>query len=94
MTHEQLIEQMDDDAPVDLCADCFYAAGSGAEDMDEVWTGFLPEWNGWDFVVAACGGEFTDDLYCEGHFVKPSTPCDGCGSTLGGDRYCHMAVKR
>jgi hypothetical protein len=35
----------------------------------------------------ALGG--VDDHVCEGHFSR--FPCDGCGSPLGGNRYCYEA---
>lgn len=80
----------------DLCIDCVTADANGAdaEGISPDWTGFLPEWDGWLFGAVACGGTDDDDLYCEGHFVRPGTACHGCGSTLGGDRYCYSAVER
>lgn len=94
-THEQLIEQMDDRLPVDLCADCVIADANGTDELGGTpWRGFLPEWDGWLFGHIACGGTDDDDLYCEGHFAPPGRACDGCGTTLGGDRYCYVAVKR
>lgn len=71
---------------------------------DSTWPGFLPEWQHvggtiqeryrtWLWSHAQHGDGTPDDEdpeYCEGHFS--SLPCDGCGTHLGGERYCVTAV--
>jgi len=93
MTHEQMIE--DTTFPLDLCVDCTYANANGAdESTPDEWEGFLPHVSALLMSIAACGGEDVDDLYCEGHTVRPGQACDGCGTTLGGYRFCHVGVSR
>jgi hypothetical protein len=77
---------------VDLCPECLMVIENGTtEDVDPSWPGLLEEWAGWTFAALACGGQDVDDLYCEGHYVAPGRRCDGCGSGLGGDRFCYVA---
>lgn len=77
-----------------LCIDCVFADANGAGTAEHDggpsadWTGFLPEWDGWGFVgkVYRVG----DDIeIAEPHFGR--SPCDGCGSGLGGDRWDYDA---
>lgn len=73
------------------------------------WTGFLPEWDGWVFgpdytgmcdsgIEGGCGA--CDDCFdaherhADGHFVRPGTPCGGCGTTLGGGRWAYIALAK
>lgn len=101
MTHEQWIEaQIDAEAvrrvSIDICATCVAADANGTDDLgDDQWLGFFPFWTEerWLWSDVNCGGDDVDDLRCEGHFVRPGTPCDGCGDTLGGERYCYVAVR-
>lgn len=80
---------------VDFCVDCLFVESNGTAALEDAgWTGFLPEWDGWMFRAIACGGDDVDDLYCEGHYVAPGRPCDGCGSSLGGWRFCYAAFRR
>lgn len=81
---------------IELCVDCVYALANGAdsEGIDPDWNGISSEWEGWILSDVPCGGFDPDDLYCEGHFVRPGIRCDGCGTGLGGDRFCGVAVKR
>lgn len=74
---------------VSLCGDCIYTDANG---WNEEQTGQpLPDpkpmrlLDGWDI------GPDDTDHECEGHFSW--SPCDGCGQTLGGTRYCYTAVK-
>lgn len=72
---------------VDLCAECVFVNANGANDLHELssWTGFLPEWQLTMFADRPCA-----DGDCEGHFSW--SPCGGCGSGLGGMRFCYYAV--
>lgn len=93
MTHEQMIERST--FPARLCVDCTYVNQNGVDDsVADVWDGWLPHTARFLFVADACGGDDEDDLYCEGHTVRPMSACDGCGTTLGGYRFCHTAVLR
>lgn len=93
MTHEQMIESLTFSA--DLCVDCTYVNANGVDEtVPDDWEGWLPHTARLLFVSAACGGDDVDDLYCEGHTVAPMRACDGCGTTLGGYRFCHTAVAR
>lgn len=75
---------------VRLCVDCVVADANGtdAEGLDD-WAGFLPCW---------AGSAFGPDPVTwreETGGPDPSfswSPCDGCGSQLGGDRYDYMTV--
>lgn len=82
------------DIDIRLCLDCVYADANGAGTPQQDggpasdWTGFLPRWDGWGFIVQV---ERYGDI-CEikePHFSWVS--CDGCGSTLGGDRFEYTA---
>jgi len=96
MTHEQFIEGLDDDSMLEVCfcVDCVYLDANGWEDGAEFngdYEGLLPEWSGWVFGPVLTD-EFSDPV--EPHYVRPGTPCDGCGSTLGGDRWDYIAVPK
>jgi hypothetical protein len=73
---------------IDLCVDCLMATSGLLEDADPGWGGMLEEWNGWLF-----GYLFDPETEepQEPHFSW--SPCQGCGSGLGGDRYPHEAVR-
>lgn len=81
---------------VDLCVDCVAVDANGTDDLgdDSTWPGFLEEWDGWLFGGVRCGGEEEDDLWCDGHWAPPGRACDGCGSGLGGTRFCYIAFPR
>lgn len=91
MTHEQFIETLDESVEVALCVDCVFADayGEDAEGVSEDYTGFLPEWDGWLFgpVVTDESNEPTEPYFSW-------SPCDGCGSHLGGDRSRYIAVQK
>lgn len=87
---------------IELCVDCVQADANGADaETSPDWTGFLPYWQGWEFAALSsilCADECHDcevcreaDDHAEGHFVRPGFPCEGCGSTLGGDRWDYYA---
>jgi hypothetical protein len=72
---------------VSLCGDCVYTDANG---WDESQTGEplptpvpLSLIDDGDLI-----GPDENDHICEGHFSW--TPCDGCGNTLGGNRYCYI----
>jgi hypothetical protein len=77
------------DSIIGLCDDCVAADANGSEDAGDGWTGFLHEWQGYVF-----GPVLTDDNNepAEAHYVRPGVACDGCGSTLGGNRWDYVAV--
>ena len=89
MTHEQFIQELDAMVDVDLCVDCVFADANGPEALhiSEDWTGFLPEWDGWVFGPVVSDEE---NEPVEPHFSW--SPCGGCGSGLGGDRFRYIAV--
>jgi hypothetical protein len=73
---------------IDLCVDCLIASSNGPEDASAEWEGLLEEWDGYLF------GYVVDD---EGDPVEPHfswSPCQGCGSGLGGDRHPHIAMSK
>lgn len=73
---------------VDLCIDCVQADANGSDaETDPDWSGFLPSWEGWIF-----GATLVDDQPVQ-HYVRPGTECEGCGTTLGGDRFEYEAVR-
>jgi hypothetical protein len=75
---------------VSLCVDCVTADANGTDDLVESqWTGFLDDWQDWVF-----GPILTDEQNepNEPHFSW--SPCDGCGSHLGGDRFDYVAVHK
>ena len=84
------------DNEITLCTDCVFADANGARTPmeqggpSEVWTGFLPEWNGWGFVAKT-------QRYGDYHEIKEPwfswSPCHGCGSRLGGDRWEYIAYE-
>jgi hypothetical protein len=91
---------------IELCADCVYVDANG-ETFDSLisWPGFREEWAGWVFGPAVldyacestCGAcdlcAKAYEQHGEGHFVRPGSACDGCGSTLGGQRWDYVAVE-
>lgn len=79
---------------ISVCIDCVAVEANGhdPEAVDAYYSGWLPEWDDYLLSMVACGGEDVDDLYCEGHFSW--SPCDGCGSGLGGDRFHYVAVRQ
>lgn len=73
---------------IDLCIDCVQADANGSDaETDPDWAGFLPSWEGWIF-----GAMEVDGWPVQG-YVRPGTECQGCGSTLGGDRFEYEAVR-
>lgn len=91
---------------VELCADCVHADANGeAGEGLELWAGFHDRWQGWRFgpaildyaCDAVCGGcdvcRESYENHSEGHFVRPGSACDGCGSGLGGQRWDYVAVE-
>lgn len=86
---------MSDQTDVDLCVDCVAVEMNGEDALEDAgWPGFLESWRGWSFAPSRCGGEDVDDLWCEGHSVPPGRACEGCGSGLGGTRFCYTAFLR
>jgi hypothetical protein len=83
---------MSESFEISVCVDCVAvdANGHDPEAVEPNYSGWLSQWDGYAFSIVACGGDDVDDLYCEGHFLW--SPCDGCGSGLGGDRFCYSAV--
>jgi hypothetical protein len=85
-TMDDLIE-FGEPIEVDLCVDCILHDAGLPTEPD--WGGMIEDWDGWLF------GPLTDpddDAPIESHFSW--TPCDGCGTGLGGDRYPYLAVRR
>lgn len=87
----QLVEMEEAGTAVELCDDCVYLDANGWDEGNAEWpegyTGFLPEWDGFVF-----GPMLLDE---ELGFVEPSfswSPCDGCGTMLGGMRHQYVAV--
>lgn len=86
-----------------VCADCLYVEANGLdENISYEWLGFLPEYRavggvspdrGWLWSVVDHREHPTSDDYeaCEGYFS--SQPCDACGTTLAGHRFCVKAVR-
>lgn len=82
------------DIDIDLCVDCVFADANGAGTPEHDggpspdWTGFLPAWDGWGFIARTERfGDYNEIK--EPHFSW--SPCDGCGSGFGGDRYEYTA---
>lgn len=74
---------------VSLCVDCITADANGPDNASPEWGGFLPAWDGYLF------GPILSDEHnepSEPHFSWK--PCDGCGSSLGGDRFDYIAVHK
>lgn len=82
---------------VDVCADCLYTAANGAPDWDGYGeTGHAERYRA---ATVAHGGELVAECSTAGH-GDPDTgepcsgssfswqPCEWCGDTLGGDRFC------
>lgn len=85
----QLAETLRDAIEVALCVDCVYVDANGydSEAVADHWTGFLDEWDGYLFGSRV---DLDTGEPCEGHFS--SSPCDGCGTTLGGERFDYLAL--
>lgn len=97
-----MIEQRE----IRVCGDCLNVEANGIDELspDSEWPGFLPEYQHvggiiqeryrtWLWSRAQHGDgtpDYEDPEDCEGHFS--SLPCDGCGTHLGGERYCVTAV--
>lgn len=81
--------------PIDLCPTCQWVDAHGPDEADTDWPGFTDFWVPGKYLWSEvnCGFEHVDDLRCDGHYVRPGFACDGCGDTLGGDRYCYVAVR-
>lgn len=87
------------DIRIRLCTDCTYVDANGFDDdVDPEWTGFLKEWDGWLFgpylEADIKDEEEAYEYQAAGHYVRPGSPCDGCGSTLGGQRWDYLAAPR
>lgn len=76
---------------IELCVDCVSADANGSDDAGPGWTGFLPAWDGYVFGPCVTG---EDNQLIEPHYVRPGRACDGCGSTLGGDRWDYVAITK
>jgi hypothetical protein len=79
-----------------VCSDCLYVDANGLdENIGDEWLGLLPEWVEDRWLWGTLGHRFysdDDELDdCEGHFSHDA--CHGCGTSLGGDRYCVRAVR-
>ena len=78
---------------LDVCVDCILWLANGDTDEDGDWSpeDILEEWDGWHLHA---GGtcEYCEDSEepCEGWFS--SSPCDCCGSSLGGSRHHATAL--
>ena len=75
-----------------LCVDCVWVDANGfdAEEIGYEWPGFDDRWHGWGFSPQTeRNGD--DNEIKEPHFSW--SPCDGCGSSLGGDRYDYIAYQ-
>ena len=80
---------MTDETYIELCVDCgmFLANGTIPYGDESEWAGIAERWDGWHLAVGNCPEE---DCECVGFTMSP---CDGCGSRLGGSRY-HGAAWR
>jgi hypothetical protein len=67
-----------------VCVDCAMLIANG-EGTDEHADAVAARWPGMNTLVLACPED------CEGWFS--SSPCDGCGSTLDGDRHPAVAFE-
>jgi hypothetical protein len=78
---------------VELCSDCVWVDANGydAEAIDYDWPGFDDRWEQYVFGPVLTGERGEPK---EPHYVRPGRACDGCGSTLGGDRFDYVAVPR
>lgn len=77
-----------------MCWECYYAVANGADELDiteeerdlilsQVPDAVLHLTNGWPREWQELGGPDDEDSF--GFYWRHE--CDGCGSTLGGDRY-------
>lgn len=73
---------------VSLCGDCITLDANG---WDEAMIGRpLPDPEPMSLLRGWLISPDESDHDCEGHFSW--SPCEGCGCTLGGDRYCYVAI--
>ena len=74
----------------DVCIDCMFADLNG--DVDG--TPDCEPWSRWTSEeqrhIFPNSGEVTDDGNDQFHQGFSWSACDGCGSTLGGDRYAYV----
>ncbi len=82
---------------ISLCHDCIYVDANGMDEgVDPEWPGFREEWAGWLFGPRLdpniVDEEEAFDYHSTGHYVRPGSTCDGCGTTLGGQRWDYLAV--
>lgn len=69
---------------ISVCQDCLMLIANGdTSGAADDYPGLLPEWDGW---YLAPGGEEDDEGFSR-------SGCEGCGSSLGGDRYKVRAFK-
>ena len=80
---------IDHQIDVSLCADCiaFDANGTVGDDPD-----YTPDKPPMALLDGYLIGPDETDHECEGHFSWGA--CDGCGTALGGTRYCYVAVPK
>jgi hypothetical protein len=81
---------------IKVCATCLIvdANGDGELPEDELreWGGFLPDHDRSMWAHATHSDDLDETEPCEGHFSWSA--CEGCGSGLGGDRYCVVSMPR
>lgn len=75
---------------VELCGDCITLDANGW-DVDHIGRP-LPDPAPMSLLEGYLIGPEDSDHICEGHFSWDM--CDGCGSAVGGDRYCYVAEER
>lgn len=77
---------------VELCPDCVYFDANGWDEREAGRP--LPDPVPMSRLEGYLVGPALEDggYECAGHFSW--SPCDGCGCTLGGDRFCYTAVAR
>jgi hypothetical protein len=84
---------MSDEIKFDGCVDCvmWFANGEIPSEFDEVGADEykLAMADRWKGMIVALGGSSEDEPEPEPHFSR--SPCVGCGSPLGGDRYAMIA---
>ncbi len=73
-----------EDVELEVCTDCLTLIANGEVPKDDPEFSLLDEWDGWMLAINC-------DEDCEGGFSW--SQCDGCGSTLGGDRHPVIAMK-
>jgi hypothetical protein len=72
--------------PVSICVDCLFAAANGQPSDDPDYP--TPDREPLGLLAVGEWVELSDD---EGSFSW--SPCDTCGSTLGGDRFDAMVLE-